>query len=362
MTEYSWARVLEEMPEYLFNFSEDDEPRGDGNGIRLHDAATGYEVLFYIDGDEAQIKVPVPADPDVRDRLVSVLRSHRRSSVMTIYSAGSRTRTVSEVARWNPEPLWVTQAEEATEEWSAEELARPADRRAYERVARRPETALQWGTYWPDDPAERLKIAAAVIEVLRDGLGATPARLRYSTFDDAGPVKALYGITRRLTSIAPDRPSDRGAVDRCVDWLDFVERFEWVLTTLPKGALLTLSAPGADRDKCFVQFVNHNFAIANESVMWESAGLTRDEFHQRMTRLGWKWAPQQAYGVEHPGWSGPRVRHWRHVSLGDVAQRTAATFRDVLGVAGPSEITVSSWGAGAMSYLEVELGLARSDS
>ncbi|MDH6279875.1 hypothetical protein M2280_001084 [Prescottella agglutinans] len=362
MTEYSWARVLEEMPEYLFNFSEEDEPRDENqNGIRLHDAATGYEVLFYIDGDEPQIKVPVPADPDVRDRLVSVLRSHRMSSVRTNPDAPS-TRTVSEVALWNPEPLWVTQAEEATEEWSAEELARPADHRAYERVARRPETALQWETYWPDDHAERLKIAAAVIEVLRDGLGATPARLRYSTFDDAGPVKALYGITRRLTSIAPDRPSDRGAVDRCVDWLDFVERFEWVLTTLPKGALLTLSAPGADRDKCFVQFMNHKFAIVNSSVMWESAGLTRDEFHQRMTRLGWKWAPQQANGVEHPGWTGPRVRHWRNVSLGDVAQRTAATFRDVLGVAGPSEITLSSWGAEAMSYLEVELGLARSDS
>ncbi|MFE6921470.1 hypothetical protein ACFVAV_10535 [Nocardia sp. NPDC057663] len=361
MTEYSWARVLEEMPEYLFNFSEEDEPRN-GNGIRLRDAATGYEVLFYVVGDEAQIKVPVPADPDVRDRLVSVLRSHRKSSVMTITSSGSSTRTVSELARWNPEPLWVTQAEEAAEEWSAEELARPADRRAYERVARRPETALQWRTYWPDDPTERSRIAAAVIEVLRDGLGATPARLRYSTFDDAGPVKALYGITRRLTSIAPDRPSDRGAVDRCVDWLDFVERFEWVLTTLPKGALLTLSAPGADRDKCFVQFVNHNFAIANESVMWQSAGLTRDEFHQRMTRLGWKWAPQQAHGVEHPGWIGPRVRHRQRVSLGDAAQRTAATFRDVLGVAGPSEITFASWGAGAMSYLKVELGLARRDS
>lgn len=363
MTEYSWARVLEEMPKYLFNFSEDDEPRDENqNRIRLHDAATGYEVLFCVDGDEPIIKVPVPADPDVRDRLVSVLRSHRRSSVTTTYSAGSTTRTVSELARWHPEPLWVTQAEEATEEWSAEDLARPADHRARERVARRPETALQWETYWPDDHAERVKIAAAVIEVLRDGLGATPARLRYSTFDDAGPVKALYGITRRLTSIAPDRPSDRGAVDRCVDWLDFVERLQWVLTTLPMGEPLSLSAPGADRGECSVQFINDEFAIVNSSVMWESAGLTRDEFHQRMTRLGWKWEPHQTNTGEVPWWTGPRVRHRQHVSLGDVAQRTAATFRDVLGVASPSEITVSSWGAEAMPYLEVELGLARSDS
>lgn len=36
----------------------------------------------------------------------------------------------------------------------------------------------------------------------------------------------------------------------------------------------------------------------------------------------------------------PRSR--RHVSSGDVAQRTAATFRDVLGVGGPSEITFSA--------------------
>ncbi|MEU4317584.1 hypothetical protein AB0F85_04205 [Nocardia fluminea] len=213
---------------------------------------------------------------------------------------------------------------------------------------------------WSDDPAERSKIAAAAVEVLRDGLGATPARLRYITFDDADPVEVLDGIMGRLTSIAPDRPSDRGAVDRCVDWLDFVERFEWVLTTLPKGALLTLSAPGTDRDKCFVQFVNHNFAIDNESVMWESAGLTREEFHQRMTRFGWKSAPQQAYVVEHPKWIGPRVSSRRQVSLGGVAQRTAATFRDVLGVGDPSETPFSAWGAGVMSYLEVELGLARS--
>ncbi|WP_154787864.1 TY-Chap domain-containing protein [Nocardia aurantiaca] len=290
------------------------------------------------------------------------MRSHRKNSVAIYIEAESSKRVVSELPLWNPEPRWVTTAEEASEGWTAEELAYPADSRARERVARRPETALQWGTYWPDDPAGRSRIAAAVVEVLRDGLGATPERLRYSTFDCHGPVAALYGITRKLTSVAADRPSDRGAPNRCLEWRDFVERFEWVLTTLPQGALLTMSAPGPDRDKCFNQFINHNFAIANESVMWESAGLTREEFHQRMTRLGCKWAPQEAYGVEHPGWIGPRVRTWWHTTLGDVAHRTVATFRDVLGVAGPDEITFSSWGPGTMTYLDVELGLTRSNS
>ncbi|WP_109528009.1 TY-Chap domain-containing protein [Nocardia aurea] len=360
MTERSWARVLEDMPEYLFNFGEE-APRA-GNGIRLHDAETGYEVLFHTDGDWAEIKIPAPADHSVLDRLLSVMRSHRKTSVAIHTGSKSSKRVVSESALWNPEPRWVTPAEEATEEWTAEELARPADSRARERVVRRPETAPQWSTYWPDDPAQRAKIAAAVVEVLRDGLGATPERLRYSTFDRHGPVAALYGITRKLTSVAPDRPSDRGAPDRCVEWRDFVERFEWVLTTLPRGAMLTLSAPGPDRDKCFNQFINHEFAIANESVMWGSAGLTRKEFHRRMTRLGWKWTPQQAYGVEHPGWVAPQVRTWRHATLGGVAHRTVATFRDVLGVAGPDEITFSSWGPGTMSYLDVESGLTRSDA
>ncbi|MGW0056509.1 TY-Chap domain-containing protein [Nocardia nova] len=356
MTENGWARIREDMPEYLFDFGED-QPRS-GNGIRLRDNASGHEVMFYVWGDEVLIKVPVPADHQVRDRLLSVLRSHRRTSISTIVGADSSTRVVSELAMWMPDPRWVTPAEE----WTPEELARPAHSRAQARVARRPETALQWRTYWPNDPVARSKIAAAVIEVLRDGLEATPERLRYSTFDDNGPVDALRGITRKLTSVAPDRPSERGAAEKCCDWPDFVERLEWVLTTLPKGAMLTLSAPGLDRDKCFVQFVNDNFAIANESVMWESAGLSRDEFHQRMTRLGWTWAPQQAYGFEHPGWLAPRGRQWRNVAFGDVAQRTAATFRDVLGVTGPNEVTFSSWGHVAMSYLEAELGISRNDS
>lgn len=349
MTEYGWAQLLEDMPEFLFSFGEV-EPRV-GKAIRLRDAVTGYEVLFRADGDEAEIKIPVPADHNVRDRLLSVTRSHRSSS-----------RGYSEQALWSPEPRWVTPAEEAAEEWTAKELAYPANSRAFERVARRPETALQWSTYWPDDPADRSKIAAAVVEVLRDGLGATPEQLRYSAFDCHGPVAALYGITRKLTSVAPDRPSDRGAPDRCREWPDFIERFEWVLTTLPHGALLTMSAPGPDRDKCFNQFINHNFAIANESVMWESAGLTQEEFHQRMTRLGWTWAPKQANGVEHPGWIGPRVRMGWHSTLGDVAHRTVATFRDVLGVTGPDEITFSSWGSDTMAYLDVELGLTRTGS
>lgn len=359
MTEYSWARVLEDMPEYLFNFGEV-EPR-DGNGIRLRDAETGYEVLFHAVGDEAEIKIPVPADRNVRDRLLAVMRSHRQTSVAIHIDANSSKRVVSELARWNPEPRWVTPAEEAGEGWTAEELARKPDSRARERVARRPETALQWGTYWPDDPADRSRIAAAVVEVLRDGLGATPERLRYSTFDYHGPVAKLYGITSELTSVAPDRPSDRGAPGRCVEWQNFIERFEWVLTTLPWGALLTMSAPGLDRDKCFNQFINDNFAIANESAMWESAGLTREEFHQRMTQLGWKWTPQEASGVEYPGWVGPRVRTWGHMTLGDVAQRTVATFRDVLGVARPDEITFFSWGPDTMTYLDAELGLTRSN-
>lgn len=359
MTEYTWARILQDMPEYLFNFGEH-QPRS-GNGIRLRDSETGYEVMFYAWGDDVEIQVPVPPEQQARDRLLPVLRWHRQKSVSIQTTANSSTRVVSELALWNPEPRWVTPAEEATEEWTPEELAWPANTRAYARVARRPETALQWRTYWPDDPVARSKIAAAVVEVLRDGLGATPERLRYSTFDDNGPVEALYGKTRKLTSVAPDRPSERGAAEKCCDWRGFVERLEWVLTTLPRGAALTFSAPGVDRDTCFLQFVNDNFAIANESVMWESAGLSRDEFHHRMTQLGWTWAPQQAYDLEHPRWTAPRGRQGGNVALGDAAQRTAATFRDVLGVTGPNEVAFSSWGHVAMSHLETELGITRGD-
>ena len=106
MTEYSWVRILEDMPEYLFDFGED-QPRS-GNGIRLRDNASGHEVMFYVWGDEVLVKVPVPADHQVRDRLLSVLRSHRRTSISTIVGADSSTRVVSELAVWMPDPRWVT--------------------------------------------------------------------------------------------------------------------------------------------------------------------------------------------------------------------------------------------------------------
>lgn len=112
----------------------------------------------------------------------------------------------------------------------------------------------------------REEFAAAVVEVLRDGFGATPERLRYTSFDDDGPVDCLYGVMGALLSVPPDRPTHRDVPERCTGWVDFAQRLEWVLTTLPWGATLVLSIPGPSTGESFVQFHNQ-FEIANQAVI-----------------------------------------------------------------------------------------------
>lgn len=74
--------------------------------------------------------------------------------------------------------------------------------------------------------------------------------------NDKGPENALYGIGTKLTAVAPDRPTHRGAAENSTSWGDFAQRLEWAINTVPYEAILKLFAPDADPDYTIVEFTN----------------------------------------------------------------------------------------------------------
>lgn len=235
---------------------------------------------------------------------------------------------------------------------------RPRSRRRT-RGQRVEEYAREWRTGWrhnADD--QRYEIAAAIVAVLRDGLGTTPDRLRVSSYNNFGPTR-----TQRVGEVASDRPTLSGLPARCSGWDEFVTRFEWVLATLPWLGIVILDVPRKGSNKQFVQFYNSGGDIDSECMFWDRAGSDLKEIDRLMGVLGWQWAPDHHGAVDAPIWLGPPTgRDTTHPTMHELAVLTMVTLRDVVGVAHPNELAFQAFsnaqGVDDMSYVGAELGIA----
>ncbi|MEV0708217.1 TY-Chap domain-containing protein [Nocardia aurea] len=211
-------------------------------------------------------------------------------------------------------------------------------------------------TAWTDIARFREEVALALVEVFRDAWNASPQRLRYTVADSEGPGDALYGITRKLTAVAPDQPTHRGAAETCTGWDDFAERLDWAITTLPHGAVLSLFAPSEDADYTIVSFTSV-FSIHSGCLVGPATSRDRAQLRECMGRLGWEWDPLDGDGIEYPIWRAAPA-HTPQV----LVPRTVATFHEVFAVADPSALTFTAATRGddtALTYLDAELGLTR---
>jgi hypothetical protein len=83
MTDEGWARLLEDMP--LFLYPEYDEqfervwPQT-GESIELRDVVSNDRILFFVNRDIVEIWVMIPDDPRTAQRLQSVMQRQRTTS------------------------------------------------------------------------------------------------------------------------------------------------------------------------------------------------------------------------------------------------------------------------------------------
>ncbi|MGX1810555.1 TY-Chap domain-containing protein [Nocardia sp. NPDC055321] len=330
MTDDGWTRLLEDIP--LFLYPEYDEqlervwPKT-GECIELRDVASNDRILFFANGDIVEIWVMVPDDPQAAQRLLSVLQRQQKTARTPVPHPDSGELIPREEALWHPVPR--------SEKFRWTSWRHPAD------------------DYKP-------QVAAAVVEVLRDGLGSDSSRIRYRAWNYQGPARGLLGISY-LSTVEPDRPTQRGVPPRCSEWADFIDRLDWAVTTLPLGEMLVLSAPAKGRESCHVQFyqIPGSPSRAHECIIWDEAGLAIGDLNVRMTGLGWIWDPEHLGGEDDPVWRRPWVHATAYPTVRAAAELTAATFRDIAGVVSPSELVFESMSEPVVTYLAAELGLNR---
>ncbi|MVU81605.1 hypothetical protein GPX89_30740 [Nocardia sp. ET3-3] len=330
MVDHSWVQLLEELPQYLHPYRSDENDRA---LIQIRDIVSGHRVLF-LGGFEPQVSIPIPAEPNEAQRLVEILQMHRTTNVWPFGSTPAEDIYGKDSPMWSP----------------ASVFEHPVDTSVREVT-----------TYWSDTDSVRKEIAAALVEIFRDSWGASPQRLRYTAAGVEGPKSALYGLSFRLTAVASDRPTERGAAETCTDWDDFAQRLEWALNTLPFGAVLNVHAPSTDPDYGFVGFTNQS-GISSLCKVGPTTTRDLEELRQRMSGLGWRWDPYSGRGIEYPGWLAPPSRTRLDSTLGSLIPRVVATLRDVFGVMHPKELTFAADSCtddSSLAYLDAELGLTR---
>ncbi|UGT42334.1 hypothetical protein LTV02_02600 [Nocardia yamanashiensis] len=330
MVDHNWEQLLEELPLYLYPYPPDEH---EGAILQIRDAETGNRVLFRDNGG-VEVKVPLPEKPEARRELVEILRRHRTTNVGTLFLATGEVIRADDRPMWGPSSVFEDPTDLAVREVS---------------------------TAWTNVDRFRQEVAAALVEIFRAGWGASPQRLRYTVGNDKGPEDALYGIGTKLTAVAPDRPTHRGAAENITSWGDFAQRLEWAINTLPYGAILSLFAPHVDPDYTIVEFTNE-FRI--HSVCLVGPTSTRDctQLREDMGKLGWEWDPLDGQGVEYPMWHGPVVRNLQDSTLGKLVPCVVTTFQEIFGVAHPNELTFTAEALTddpTLSYLDAELGLTR---
>ncbi|MBH0775525.1 TY-Chap domain-containing protein [Nocardia bovistercoris] len=327
MVDHSWEQLLEEMPLYLYEYPYPPVERR-GALIQIRDVDSGYRVLFRDNGG-IEVLLALPEEPRERQRFVEILRAQRTTNVGRLYLP------TGEVIRAENRPMW----------GPSSVFENPADM-----------AVVEVRTAFTDYPKFRKEVAAALVEIFRDGWAASPQRLRYTVADGEGPRVILYGVSGELTAVPPARPTHGGAAETCTNWDDFAERLEWAVNTLPYGAVLSLSAPSVDPDYTTVEFTSV-FTIHSGCLVGPDTSRDRARLREDMGELGWEWEPLGGDGLEYPIWRVAPAR-----TMQGLVPRTVATFRDVFGVADPSALTFTANARTDhpdLPYLDAELGLTR---
>ncbi|MEV6661134.1 TY-Chap domain-containing protein [Nocardia fluminea] len=308
VTDDRWAELCSALPKLVFiEFDDDANPVQRWSFVRLRDSVTGSDVVFYENGTMVEVTVTVPHDPVVADRVLDVLAAQR----------------VWHQNRYREE---------------------------------------SWGTGWHALRAEdsyKMEVSAAVIAVMRDGLGMSLERLRYTAGDETGLDSGPWALRDLLTS---ERPTDRNAPDSCTDWSDFAERLDWVLTTLPSYDIVTLVAP-AVMDLSAVQLMQDAGKLEAAAIVRKSVTgpeLIDLDLQLRATR----WQKQDDMGTGFPTWwHGPfsSAAGFADRRIASIPSLTVTTFRAVFGVASPQELAVTGHHdiavSGRQAYISRELGI-----
>ncbi|MEU4708544.1 hypothetical protein AB0G00_19100 [Nocardia salmonicida] len=343
VVEDGWARLTADLPLVLHpDWDHEGEmiwPE-DGDSLHLRDTLTGQRMLFRAEDKGLEITVTVPRDPVSAARLRAVLQSQRTTSFSMTRDWKTNRMVPLEQDLWNPV-----------------RIAAAGVRTVGEDDPRLRGHARQWRTGWRHNAAYRDEIAAAIVAVLRDGLGTTPAQLRVTTYNNRGPVP-----THSLGAVADDRPTWSGLPARCSDWTEFTARFEWVLTTLPWLGNVILSVPDHGNSTRFIQFCNSGDQVTTECMLWDNAGIALPELVQRMSGLGWHWAPEHLERTNEPIWLGPHAGvGTANPTMRELAALTAVTLRDIAGATHPTELACEAFAnardADDMSYVGTELGI-----
>ncbi|MFC9996674.1 hypothetical protein [Nocardia sp. NPDC127526] len=308
MTEDRWAELCSALPKLVFvEFDDDANPIQRWSFVRLRDADTGRDVVFYENGKSVEIAVTVPQDPSAAERALNVLSSqpvwHRNQYRQDLWTTG-----------WN---------------------------------------AMRAGDSYLRE------VSAAVTSVMRDGLGMNLQRLRCTAGDETGCDSEPWALRDLLT---PERPTKRNAPEFCTEWTDFVERLDWVLATLPSYDIVTLVAPSV-QDFSAVQLMQEAGKLEVITIVDNAVtGPELVDLDLQLRAIGWQ--EQDDMGTGFPTWRyGPfaSAAGFADRRLASIPTLIAATFRAVFGVACPQELAVyghrDSVVSGRQAYISRELGI-----
>ncbi|WP_375336008.1 hypothetical protein [Nocardia sp. SYP-A9097] len=342
-----WAMLLTDIPGVL---NPDRGAHGEvvrpqrGEFVQLRDSVGGQRILFYPDEKGIAITVSVPDDQGAATRLRSVLRSQRTTSFSRGRDYESGGMRPLEESVWHPLP---GSARAVTENCNVGEPKVDSEN-----------LAREWRTGWRYNAGYREEIAAAIVAVIRDGLGSAPTDLRLCAYDDAGPARAP-----RLGSVVSDQPTSRGAA-RCTGWDDFTDRLGWVLTTLPCQGYLDLPITGTS---LLIQLSKGQSGDVIDGELWNEkwANPGPPELHDPLVRLGWRWGTPD-YLIDHPDnrkWMGPRTGSGTaNPTMHSLAARAVATLRTIGGISDPNMLEFRAFVNGAevqeLPYVGKELGLS----
>ncbi|MGX1808250.1 TY-Chap domain-containing protein [Nocardia sp. NPDC055321] len=257
------------------------------------------------DGDHKGVEatVVVPDDPDQAARVLAVVRSPELNGA---------------------DPSW-------------------GDMSVWHEGRRSGEWVVRWRYSWRSSRAEVEKAAQAVVAVLRDGFGLTPAQVRYRSTDDSIPGREDFYFPS-------DRPTDRDLGEQAADWAEFTERLAWVARTLQQRAVLILRAGEA----MTVRFRNEGGVDVRCDVT-DPTLLGNDSAAAHLTVLG--WTPDG-----DGGWTGGRIEPYENDATG-LAELAVATLRTIRGIDDPRQLTFESYrdelGRDDLWYIDAELGIPR---
>ncbi|MEU0541429.1 hypothetical protein ABZ319_16330 [Nocardia sp. NPDC005978] len=336
MIDSEWGAVLAHVP-----WLRDAEPfdRGGWRGIsvQIRDSLNDHKVSFVADGPEVTLTISSPPDQTARERLHSILQAQPdgiwRESVAQLGSGDDARQ------QWPP-PAW---------EWT--EPTPGQARTPLRKIPREWHSTCRRGDARDSVVALRDSLCA----VMRDGLGMDVDRLRFSLWNTTGPLPdRLWGD---FCTALPDRPTARCATQLCSGWQDFADRLTWTLMTFPTGGVLVLRSPPEMVNSGLVQLTKGD--VSTSHAVLYSYHDTSSQVWSHMTDIGWWYAPRFAPDVRGSNWIDPTEYTHLAPAHHDVAERTVATFRDVLGVGHPRQLSCFTFiePPGDCSYVAAELGL-----